>query len=275
MRRIGLVVLGLAVAAAWLAGARAPAAPVRPAARAERPDALREPDPPARGPSAAELPGPPPVDLGERLRRLEGEGFDGIEEELEARVVEDPGFAEKLFEAFLRETDPVRMSLLQNAIASDPRLRNDPPWQARFMKAAESDPRTERRAAALLFLQQAESIRTVHDRMLALAENDRELCAHALVALQGLPDRRLPDPRLAELAGRIADREADPNLRGLAVRIEGSPERAARALSDPDRIVRMHAAQVVTAREALEAALKVEEDAEARAVLELRLSTLR
>jgi hypothetical protein len=210
-----------------------------------------------------------------RLAKFKGGEIGPLEEEWEALVIEDPAFAERLFQAFLEEADPQKMSFLQNVLASHPPLRNSEEWQTRFMKVGESDPRMERRAAALTFLQQAETIRPVHDRMLALAEHDRELCAHALVALKGLPDRRLPDPRLAALAARIYERESDPNLRGLAIRIEGNPERAARALADPDRTVRMHAAHVATSREAVEAALRAEEDPEARQILELRLSGLK
>jgi hypothetical protein len=191
------------------------------------------------------------------------------EEEFEARVIEDPAFADLLFAKFLDEADPVRMSFLQNVIASNPKLRNDARWQERFMTVAESDARRERRIAALLFLEQAEAISSVRDRMFALAEAG-EIREHALVALKGLPDRRLPDARLAALARRIADEE--PALRGLALRIEDDPAHAARYLSDPDREVRAQAAQVA-GREALERARAAEEDAEVRSIIERRLGS--
>ena len=279
MRRILPVFLAATVAAAWLLGARGgepPRTELRkaPPARAAAP-APAEAAGPADPVVAEPAPPPPPLDLRERLARFKGEEAGRIEEELEARVIEDPEFADRLFEAFLAETDPRRMSFLQNVIASHPPLRNSDEWQGRFMKVAESDPRFERRAASMAFLQQAETIRAVHDRMLALAESDPALSFHALVSLKGLPDRRLPDPRLVELAGRIAGRETDPELRGLAIRIEANPNRAARALGDSDRTVRMQAAQVVTSAGALEKALQAEKDDEVRQVFEFRLSTLK
>ncbi len=277
MKRIIPVALAAVVAAAWLLGARGGEAPrTEPAAaRPVRPIPQETPPPPAETLSEPAPPAPPPIDARSRLAKFKDEDVGAMEEEFEARVIEDPAFAERLFEAFLAETDPQKMSFLQNVIASHPPLRNSEEWQGRFMTVAEGDPRRERRAAAMTFLQQAETIRPVHDRMLALAETDRELMPHALVALKGLPDRRLPDSRLAELAGRIADRETDPDLRGLAIRIEADPERAARALADPERVVRMHAAHVATSRPALEKAFLEEEDDEVRAVFEARLATLK
>jgi hypothetical protein len=275
MRRLWPALVFLPVlGGAWLAGARnseEPSAPRRRAAPAAAPAAAPEPDPPA---APEPLPKRDPVDVRSSLRRIEDGSLDRIEEEFEARVIEDPAFAEALFEAFLAETDPVRLSFLQNVLASHPPLRNDPAWQSRFMKVAESDARTERRVSACVFLQQAEAVRAVRERLHALAENDRELLPHALAALKGLPDRRPADPRLAELAGRIADRDPDPFLRGLALRIGGDPARAARALGDPDRTVRLQACRVAVSRADLEAALRRETDPEVTEMLELRLSEL-
>lgn len=243
-------------------------APAAPAPR-ELPEALR---------SAAPEPEPaaprPRIDLKARMANFEEDEIGRLEEELEARLVEDPAFAEEVFQAFLEEADPVKMSFLQNAIASNPHLRNSPEWQDRFLKVAEGGDLRERRIAALLFVQQAETIRAVHDRMLALAEREAQLQPHALVALKGLPDRRLADPRLAELAGRLAESSSDPEIRGLAIRIEENPERAVRFLSDASPVVRAQAAQVAASREALDRALQAEKDPDVKAVIERRLAAL-
>lgn len=280
MKQLTVVVLGVALAGAILAGARSGPDAARRASPKPRPAAIpRGEDSPRAAPPAETAAGPAgapePIDVAARLLAFEGDEIARMEEEFEARAVEDPAFALRLFDAFLSETDPVKMSFLQNVLAGHAPRRNDPEWQDRFVRVAERDPRFERRAAALLFVQQAETIRPVHDRLLALAESDRELVAHALVALKGLPDRRLPDPRLVALAGRLAERETDPNVRGLAIRIEGNPRRAERALADPDRVVRMHACQVVTSRDALEAAVRAEADPEVRQVMEHHLSLLK
>lgn len=264
-----MILPAAALGAGWLLGARGetapPPRPPRNEAAVERPQAIVPPvsPPPAPAPRADR----PRIDLRERLSG----DLAATEEVLEARLLEDRAFAEELFVAFRAETDPVRMSFLANVMASDPPLRNTAAWQERFMKVAESDPVFERRAAALLFLQEAETIRPVADRMLALAENDRELCAHALAALKGLPDRRAADPRVGALAGRIADREPDPTLRGIALRVEADPSHAARYLSDSDRTVRIQASRVATSRAALSAALEAEQDPEVREMLQLRL----
>jgi hypothetical protein len=265
-RAIALTVVPGLLAIVWMASPRR-AAPRPPAPRAEEPQETAA----VEAPSERAAPARETVDIAARLARFEGEEIARLEEEWEARVVEDPAFAERLFDAFLAEPDPMKMSFLQNVLASHARLRNDARWQARFMAVAEADARRERRIAALVFLQQAETIRAVDDRMLALAEGGGELRRYALVALRGLPERRLEDGRLKALCGRVAAADPDPELRGLAMRIEGSPEGAARALSDPDRIVRMHAAHVA-GREALERALALEADPEVRALLEARRS---
>ncbi len=281
MRFSGLILLAAALAGAFLLGVRGgdptgkppakprshPVAAVLQAVAEEAPAPLR-----ARAPE--EPAPPPPPDVRARLLKFEGEDIGGLEEELEARLSEDPACAEALFSVFKGETDPVKLSFLQNVIASNPLLRNSAEWQDRFVKVAEADPLLGRRAAALLFVQQAETIRPVRDRLFALAETPGEVRDLALVALKGLPGRRLPDARLLELAGRLAEGERDPLLRGLALRIEGNPQRAARFLADPDRTVRMQAALVAEARPALEAALKAEEDPEARELLERRLADL-
>ena len=188
MRAAWVLLAAAALGAGWLLGARGETAPpprlLRSKSPVEAPATIAPPvsAPPAPAPRA----NGPRIDVRERLSG----DLATAEEELEARLLEDRGFAEELFDAFRSETDPVRMSFLTNVMASDPPLRNTAAWQERFMKVAESDPVFERRAAALLFLQEAETIRPVADRMVALAENDRELCAHALAALKGLPDRR-------------------------------------------------------------------------------------
>jgi len=277
MRRLTLIALGVALAGAILAGARGAHDTKRRASPKPRPvetprdEAAALPSEGVAEPTRA----PEPIDIRARLLKLEGDEIAKIEEEFEARVIEDPAFALQLFDVFLSETDPVKVSFLQNVLASHPPLRNDPEWLERFLKVAERDVRFDRRAAALLFIQQAETIRPVHDRLLALAEGDRELCAHALVALRGLPDRRLPDPRLVALAGRLAERETNPDVRGLAIRIEGNPQRAEKALSDPERVVRMHACQVVTSRAALEAAIRTESDPEVKQVMEFHFAQLK
>lgn len=273
MRAAWALLTAAALGAGWLLGARGESAPP------PRPRRVEVPVEAPRSIVSPVVPTPPPVPRADRPRidvreRLSG-GLAAAEEELEARLLEDRAFAEELFDAFRAETDPVRMSFLANVMASDPPLRNTAAWQERFMKVAESDPVFERRAAALLFLQEAEAIRPVADRLLALAENDRELCAHALAALKGLPDRRAADPRVGTLAGRIADREPDPTLRGIALRVEADPSHAARYLSDSDRTVRIQASRVATSRAALSAALGAEQDPEVREMLQLRLEELR
>lgn len=264
---VGAVVL--LSAAAWLAGRRAEGpAPLR---RAE------PPAPPVAAPTSPPAePSPlPPFEFRERLARGGRAELSELEQELEARLLEDRNFAAELFDAFRVESDPVRMSFLANLLAGDPPLRNSEAWQERFLAVAERDPSFERRAAALLFLQQAESIRAPRDRLLALAENDRELAPQTLAALRGLPERRRPDPRVPELAGRIADRETDPTLRGIALRIEDNPAHAVRFLSDPDRTVRMQASRVVTSVEAIGVALKAEQDPEVREMLQQRVEELK
>lgn len=275
MRPFWLVLGAALLAGAVAVGSRRSEAPPRKPPARSAPAAVAPREAPETPPETATAALPPnPIDLQARLAKFEGDEIGALEEELEARLSEDPAFAETVFAAFLAERDPVKMSFLQNAIASNPHLRNSPEWQDRFLKVAEGDGARERRIGALLFVQQAETIRPVHDRMLALAERDPEVQAHALVALKGLPERRLPDPRLVELAGRLADSSRDPEIRGLAVRLEDNPERAARALSDPEAAVRAQAAQVVTSREALQKALAAEKDPDAKAVLERRLESL-
>lgn len=275
MRTASLVAtVAILAAAAYLAGRR-PAEPVSVALSSPAPAAIVAPaSEPAR---PAERPGPPapPVSLKERLAVADRADLAEFEEELQARLLEDRAFAAVLFDAFRNEADPVMMSFLANVMASDPPVRNAAAWQDRFMAVAERDVSFERRAAAMLFLQQAETIRAVMDRMAALAENDREMTAHVLAALKGLPESRRPDPRVAALAGRIADRDPDPVLRGIALRIEDDPAHAARFLSDGDRTVRMQAGRVATSREALSSALKSESDPEVRDLLQFRLEELK
>jgi hypothetical protein len=267
------VTVAILAAAAFLAGRR----PSEIVAIVSRPGPATEGvavSEPARVPDAVALP-VRETPLKERLALADRADLASLEEELQARLLEDRAFAAVLFDAFRIEPDPVMMSFLANVLASDPPVRNAAVWQERFMDVAEHDISFERRAAAMLFLQQAETIRAVMDRMLSLAENDRELCAHALAALKGLPESRRPDPRVAALAGRIADRDPDPTLRGIALRVEDDPAHAARFLSDPDRTVRLQASRVSTSREALSAALKGESDAEVRELLQFRLDELK
>ncbi len=274
MRALWVLLPAAALGAGWLLGARGEVAPPPRPPRSEVPvEAARTVAPPPAPsiPAPIRPERPPRIDVRERLTG----DLAKSEEELAARLLEDRAFAEELFDAFRAETDPVRMSFLANVLASDPRVRNAAAWQERFMKVAEGDPSFERRAASLIFLQEAETIRPVADRMLALAENDRELCAHALAALKGLPDRRAADPRVGALAGRIADREPDPTLRGIALRVEADPSHAARYLSDSDRTVRIQASRVATSRAALSAALEAEQDLEVREMLQLRLDELK
>jgi hypothetical protein len=261
-------------AAAWGLGRHRidPVAPARAVRPPQVPVAMATPEPPAEPPKPAVAPSK--SDLKERLASVDRAGLIAMEADLEAQLLEDHGVADLLFDAFRRETDPVKMSFLANVLASDPPLRNAEAWQDRFLSLAERDPSFERRAAALLFLQQAETLRPVLDRMLSLAENDRELSPNTLAALKGLPEQRRPDPRVGALAGRIADREPDPVLRGIALRIEDDPAHATRFLSDPDRTVRMQASRVTTSREAVEAALRKESDAEVREMFQARLEEL-
>ena len=265
----------------WETQARtgAPARPVvaRPSALpAERPDDGT----PAARPGAAEAPEEPaprefpPIDITGRMTNFEEGDIATIEEEWEARLMEDPKFADQLFEAFLVEPDPTKQSFLQNLLATQPHLRNSPAWQDRFMGLAENDPDTNRRAAALLFLQQAESVRAVRDRLVSLVEHGRDVRVEALITLDGLPERRGKDAQLVELAGRLAESDPDPVLRGVALRIENNPDRAVRALNDADKEVRMQACWVATSREALQARLQAEKDPEVRDALEQRLTDL-
>jgi truncated hemoglobin YjbI len=217
-------------------------------------------------------PSPPPIDIRARLARLEGDEIPRLEEEFEARLLEDPAFAKALFDAFLSETDPSKLSFLQNILAGDPRLRNSAEWQERFMNLAETDLLRERRITALLFIQQAETIRAVRDRLFTLAQTGGELRANALIALKGLPGHRMADADLSALAARIADAPGDPHLRGLALRIEDNPAHAAPFLADPERLVRLQAVVVMTSPEPLEAALASETDPEVRELIEVRLS---
>src|SRR5262245_29833454 len=187
MKHVWALALVLVVGASIAVGARAAARPVPataepPVARAIETPLARPAEPRAATPAAG-------IDVRSRLSNWDNEDLAKLEEELEARVREDATFARELFDAFLSELDPMKMSFLQNAIASDPRLRNDPAWQDRFMKVAEADTMPERRKTALLFVQQAEAIATVRDRLYALAETG-DARAHALVALKGLPGRR-------------------------------------------------------------------------------------
>lgn len=257
--------VGAAAIAAYVAGSRLAPEPVR-VHRSQAVESQTHNPNPLRTPEPADEPAPA------RPQIREWHDLEKLEEEWMARVIDDPAFRDALFAEFLAETDPMKMSFLQNVLASNPKLRNDPAWQDKFLTVAETDPSRERRITALLFVQQAEAIGSVRERMFALAETG-DVRAYALVALAGLPDRRLRDDRLQQLAGRIAER--DPELRGLALRIEGNPERAARFLSDPDREVRMQAAQVVDSREALEKAIAEEKDEEVRRGMEFRLASLR
>ncbi len=202
MVRAGAVALALAIAAALVArpASRARAGAVEPASQLPGTATLTAPPAPER----------PPVRL---------HASPECEEELQARVIEDERVRTEIFDEFRAETDGERLDFLQNALASHPPLRNDPAWQERFMAVAEHDPLPERRAAALLFLQQAETVRAVHDRLLALAEHGGDLRKHALVALKGLPDRRAHDPALASLVARMLETERDPDLRALAARL--------------------------------------------------------
>lgn len=277
MKRRLLLLVGIVAGGAILAGVRGVAAPapgMRAAAAVRSSGSVEERAIDERA-SAAMPPRPPePIDVPGRMEAFEGDEIGRIEEEFEARVLEDPAFAAQLFDAFLAERDPVRMSFLQNVIASNAHLRNSPEWQARFMGVAESDERRERRIAALLFLQQAEAIAPTKDRLFLLAATGGAIRVHALLALAGLPGRRAPDPRLVELAGTLAATESDPGLVGLALRIEGSPDRAGSMLAHADREVRMQAAQVVVSRDLLEAALRRESDAEVRDVIARRAEFL-
>ncbi len=216
----------------------------------------------------------PPVDVRGRMATADVAEYGAIEQEWELRLLQDPAFAGRLFEAFRDETDPMKMSFLQNILAGSPAIRNDPAWQDNFLAVAENGATAERGMPALLFLQQAERIDAVRDRLYALAERGGGLRANALITLKGMPDRRPPDPRLAETAGRIADTERDPRLRGLALRIEEHPAHAVRFLSDPEKEVRLQAAQVVTDVAAVERALATEQDPEAKSVLQGRIDQL-
>jgi len=272
MKKTWPVLLAIVVGVSVVAGARAVA---RPAAAAPARTATSH-GAPAVAPAAATPPAVEArtaIDLPATMANWDSEDIERLEEELEARLREDRRFGEVLFDAFLLETDPMKMSFLLSVLASDPRLRNDPAWQDRVMKVAEGDASLERRKTSLLFVQEAEAIATVRDRIFALAESG-EVREHALVALKGLPGRRLDDPRLRALAARILETERDPEMRGLAIRIEGNPERAARLLADPEREVRAQAAIVATSREALAKALARETDEEVRAVMERRLGEL-
>ncbi len=272
MKKTWPVLLAIVVGVSVIAGARAVA---RPAAAAPSRTAVAHAAP-SVVPTAATAPAVdarPSIDLPAKLVNWDSEDIGRLEEELEARLREDRRFGEVLFDAFLLETDPMKMSFLLTVLASDPRLRNDPAWQDRVMKVAEGDASLERRKTSLLFVQEAEAISTVRDRMFALAESG-EVRQHALVALKGLPDRRLDDPRLRALAARIIETERDPEMRGLAIRIEANPERAARLLTDAEREVRAQAAIVATSREALAKALAAETDEEVRSVMERRLTEL-
>ncbi len=261
------------------APAGTPARPVvsRPPPKpADRPDGKAPADRPGTAADPTE-PAPrefPPVDIAGRLTNFEEGDIGKIEEEWEARLMEDPKFADQMFQAFLAEPDPTKQSFLQNLLATQPHLRNSPEWQDRFMGLAENDPDTNRRAAALLFLQQAESIRSVRDRLVSLVEHGRDIRVEALVTLDGLPERRGKDPQLVELAGRLAESDPDPVLRGVALRIENNPDRAVRALNDADKEVRMQACWVVTSREALQQRLQGEKDPEVRDALEQRITDL-
>lgn len=269
------VAVAALAAAAFLAGRRPAETVIVP--RPVRTDAPLLRIAPVAGPDpapAAIADSPRPA-LANALERADWTDLAKLEEELEARLIEDRAFARVLFDAFRIESDPLRMSFLANVLASDPPIRNSPAWQNEFMQVAEHDVSFERRAAALLFLQQTETLRPVMDRLLTLAESDRELCPNALAALKGLPESRRPDPRVADLAGRIADRDPDPTLRGIALRIEENPVHAMRFLSDPDRTVRMQASRVATSREALSAALRAESDEEVREMFQARLEELK
>lgn len=250
---------------------RRPAAPKHAGPAAKTPVAP-ETEKPNAGITTRPTPRPHRSSIRGRLSDFTPGAIEKLEQEWEARLIEDPGFAEELFAAFLEETDPMKMSFLQTVIASNPKLRNSPYWQDRFMTVAERDADPKRRITALLFVQQAESISSVRDRLYTLAETNRDLTQYVLVTLKGLPDRRSSDPRLAEFANRIFDTEADPELRGLALRISGDQQRAARAVRDPEKVVRTQAYQVITSRETLQQALASEVDPEARQLIEVRLS---
>lgn len=254
MKKHGLVLASLVVVvAASLAGAPWLPAPAR----------TRTADAPAPIP-----PAPMPVLSGTAA-------IPALEREFEARLRAESGFEEAVYDAFKSQEDPMWMSFLQNRLAADPKRRNSPAWQDRFMGLVENDSRLERRKSALLFLQQAESIQAVRERLFRLAENGGDLRRHALVTLKGLPGRRLPDPRLAALAARIADHDPDPELRGLALRIEDDSDHAAGLLSVPHHSVRLQACQVVSSRECLERALARETHPEVRRAIESRLARLK
>ena len=197
-----------------------------------------------------------------------------FQEKCQARLREDPGFSDELFGAFMSESDPMWMSCFQNVLAVDPRRRNSRSWQERFVNVAEFDPSLDRRKTALLFLQQAESIGPVRARLLGLAQGG-DLRLHALVALKGLPGRRLPDVGVTTLAAHMADHDPDPAVRGVAIRVEGDPLHALRLLADPHSTVRAQASRVVTSPGLLEKALRVEADALVRSTMERRLDSLR
>jgi hypothetical protein len=145
-----------------------------------------------------------------------------LEERLLARLREEPSFEEAVFQAFLQEPDPMWMSFLQNLLAADPRRRNAPAWQDRFARVAEAEPVAARRRAALLFLQQAETVGPVRDRLFTLAERS-DLRGPALLALKGLPGRRPTDPDLDRLAARLAHVDPDPAVRALGARLARQP----------------------------------------------------
>jgi len=156
---------------------------------------------------------PEPAPLGEFTLSACGKDF-------EARLRSEPAFADRVFETFRSTGDPVRMSFLQNLLAEDPRRRNSTSWQLCFVRVAEADGRPERRKAALLFLQQAESIGGIREKLFALAAEGQDR-KQALAALKGLPGRRLADSGLRDLASRLSETDSDPDIRHVALRILG------------------------------------------------------
>src|SRR6185295_20291632 len=113
--RLWQIVPVLLLAAAWLIGSRSGAAPAAVARKPQvRTESLPPPETssPAAVVSAAPEPSTPRPDVRARLLKLEGDDLARLEEELEARLKEDPGFMADLCSAFLSETDPVKMSFL-------------------------------------------------------------------------------------------------------------------------------------------------------------------
>ncbi|HXG61166.1 MAG TPA: hypothetical protein VNO22_07330 [Planctomycetota bacterium] len=173
---------------------------------------------PSALPETAPRRSPPSPSASWSWTREDRERIAALEERLLARLREEPSFEDAVFQAFLQEPDPMWMSFLQNLLAADPRRRNAPAWQDRFARVAETESVAARRRAALLFLQQAETVGPVRDRLFALAEQS-DLRGPALLALKGLPGRRPADPDLDRLAARRADVDPDPAVRALAARL--------------------------------------------------------